>query len=233
MRIVAKFSKQDRLKYISHLDMMRTFQRALRRAELPVAFTQGFSPHPKMAFASALSVGLTSEGEYLDIVMDKDIDTEEFGITLNSALPSGLKIMQSARIDPKHPSLMSLIERAAYRIYLPVFVNDFTAGIEAFMNQSYVLVTNEKSGSTQHINIRPLIHWAKPSSNDRSVQAVDVTLNSGSRSNLKPQLFAEALLTYFQTDVRPFNYKIHRLDMFFYRNGNLVTPLALDDSESI
>jgi radical SAM-linked protein len=233
MRLVAKFSKEDRLKYISHLDMMRTFQRAIRRAALPVAFTQGFSPHPKMAFASALSVGLTSEGEYLDIVMEKDISVEEFGTILNAVLPSGLKIVQSARIDPKHPSLMSLIERAAYRIFLPVSVKEFIEGIEAFLNQPYVLVIGEKSGSTQHINIRPSIHWAKPSIDDRLGQAVDVMLNSGSRSNLKPQLFTKALLNYFETDSEQLNCKIHRLDMFFQKNGDFVTPLALDEVISI
>ena len=141
MRLVVKFSKEDRVRYISHLDMMRTFQRAMRRAVLPVAFTQGFSPHPKMAFASALPVGLTSEGEYLDIIMESDIEPAEFDSRLNSALPSGIKIIQSIKLDPKHPSLMSMIQRASYRIFMPVFVEDLDQITEAFLNQPYVLVT--------------------------------------------------------------------------------------------
>ncbi len=227
MRLVVKFSKKDRIKYISHLDMMRTFQRAIRRAALPVAFTQGFSPHPKMAFASALPVGLTSEGEYIDIIMENDIEPEEFDARLNAALPSGLKVTQSVKIDHKKPSLMSIIERASYRIFMPVFVKELAALADAFIDQPYVLITMEKSDSLQYNNIRPLIHWVRPSLDDYSGQAVDVMLNSGSRSNLKPHLFAEALLDFFKADKSLGNCKIHRLDMFMVKDGKLVTPLDL------
>jgi len=233
MRLIAKHSKEDRIKYISHLDMMRTFQRAIRRAALPVAFTQGFSPHPKIAFASALPVGLTSEGEYLDIIMESDIEPEEFDARLNFASPSGIKIMQSAKIDPKHPSLMSVIERASYRIFMPVFVEEFAERTEAFLNQPYVLVTKEKSDTMQYVNIRPLIHWVKLNSSDVSEQTLDVMLNSGSKSNLKPQIFADALLDFLKVDRKFFNHKIHRLDMFLVRNEKLVTPLDLVEFISI
>jgi len=227
MRLVAKFSKEDRVKYISHLDMMRSFQRAFRRASLPVAFTQGFSPHPKMAFASALSVGLTSDGEYLDVIMQKNVEPEEFSIRLNEALPKGLNITQSAMIDTKHPSLMSMIDRASYRIFMPVFVKDFAVLTNAFLNQPYVLVAMEKNDSLKYNDIRPLIHETKPGLNECSVQAVDAMLNSGSKSNLKPQLFAQALLDYFKLNNDCGNCKIHRLDMFLMKDGIPVTPLDL------
>jgi len=233
MRLVVKFSKEDRVKYISHLDMMRTFQRAIRRATLPVAFTQGFSPHPKMAFASALPVGLSSEGEYLDIIMESDIEPAEFDSRLNSALPSGIKIIQSVKIDPKHPSLMSIIERASYRVFMPIFMEKLAECTEAFLSQPYVLVAREKSDSLQYINIRPLIHWVKLSVNDCSGQALDVMLNSGSKSNLKPQIFADALLDFLKMDRGIFNHRIHRLDMYFFRNEKLVTPLDLVEFISI
>jgi len=233
MRLVAKFSKEDRVKYISHLDMMRTFQRAIRRATLPVAFTQGFSPHPKMAFASALPVGLSSEGEYLDIIMESDIEPAEFDSRLNSALPSGIKIIQSVKIDPKHPSLMSIIERASYRIFMPFIMEKLAECTEAFLSQPYVLVAREKSDSLQYINIRPLIHWVKLSVNDCSGQALDVMFNSGSKSNLKPQIFADALLDFLKGDREILYHRIHRLDMYFFRNEKLVTPLDLVEFISI
>jgi len=227
MRLISKYSKEDRLKYISHLDMMRTFHRAIRRATLQVAYSQGFNPHPKLAFASALSVGLTSEGEYLDTIMDNYIDPEEFSTRLNAVLPSGLRIIRSVKIDVKNPSLMSMIERASYSIFIPVAVKELAAQIAAFLDQPYVLVTSEKNDELKHINIRPMIHWAKPRLNDHSEQMVDVMLNSGSKSNLKPILFADALFRFLNEDSSTMNYKIHRLDMYLLRNDKFVTPLDL------
>jgi radical SAM-linked protein len=69
MRLVIKYTKEERVKYISHLDFLRLVQRAIRRADIPVAYSQGFNPHPRLSFASALAVGVTSEGEYLDIYL--------------------------------------------------------------------------------------------------------------------------------------------------------------------
>jgi len=227
MRLISKYSKEDRLKYISHLDMMRTFHRAIRRATLPVAFSQGFNPHPKLAFASALSVGLTSEGEYLDTVMESDIAPEEFSTKLNRVLPSGLRVIRSVNIDIKNPSLMSMIERASYSIFIPVAVKELAAQIDAFLDQPYVLVTGEKSNALKHINIRPMIHWVKPRLNDYSEQTVVVMLNSGSKSNLKPKLFADALFRFLKEDSSTMNYKIHRLDMYLFKNDKFVTPLDL------
>jgi len=192
-----------------------------------VAFSQGFNPHPKLAFASALSVGLTSEGEYLDTVMESDIAPEEFSTKLNRVLPSGLRVIRSVNIDIKNPSLMSMIERASYSIFIPVAVKELAAQIDAFLDQPYVLVTSEKSNALKHINIRPMIHWAKPRLNDYSEQTVVVMLNSGSKSNLKPKLFADALFRFLKEDSSTMNYKIHRLDMYLFKNDKFVTPLDL------
>ena len=80
MRLVVKYTKGEKVKYISHLDFMRLVQRALRRAEIPVAYSKGFNPHPRLSFASALAVGTTSDGEYLDIILEKEMDPKPYAI---------------------------------------------------------------------------------------------------------------------------------------------------------
>ena len=90
MNIRMKFLKDEEVKYISHLDLMRTFQRAMRRAKIPMVYSAGFNPHPEMSFAQALSLGIASVGEYLDIKTKDNINIRELKDKLNNVLPTGL-----------------------------------------------------------------------------------------------------------------------------------------------
>jgi len=228
VRLVVKYSKGGRLKYISHLDVMRTFHRSIRRASLPVAYSQGFTPHPKMSFASALSVGLTSEGEYMDVVMDETVTPYNFRKNLNSVLPLGLSVLEVVEIDPKNKSLMSMIERASFRISLPIHLKDPADIINAYSDEPYLLVTKEKGDNLQYLNIKPFIHAVSLCEYNEQELKVDVLLNSGSKSNLKPQLFLDSLLDFLKVTKQIANHcHIHRLDMFLYKDDEWITPLEL------
>ena len=98
MRLKTIFSKKGDMRFISHLDLMRLFQRALRRADLPVTITQGFSPHLKISIAKALKLGVESENEELIIHMSKDSDPEVFTEMLNKNLPDGVRIAAAEKI---------------------------------------------------------------------------------------------------------------------------------------
>ena len=130
VRLIVRFSKEERVKYISHLDLMRTLQRALRRAEIPVAFSQGFNPHPRLSFASALAVGMTSEGEYMDILLEQDLVPDEFCNRMNKVLPLGIRMLEAIKVSNKIPSLMSIVERADYLIKFPECNTDLLAMIK-------------------------------------------------------------------------------------------------------
>jgi len=91
-KLIVIFSKKGLIRFISHLDLMRLFQRALRRAQLPIAFTCGFSPHPKMSFKKALKLGLESEAEEASFYIDGWMNTEEFKMRLQGQLPEGITI---------------------------------------------------------------------------------------------------------------------------------------------
>jgi len=227
MRIVSKFAKEENVKFISHLDMMRTFQRAIRRAYLPISFTQGFNPHPKMAFASALSVGVTSEGEYIDLTLKNDVAVEEFNKRLNDVLPLGLKILRSAEMPMNAPTLMSIIDKALYRFYFQKSKDDFGKQIQEFFRQNVILVSNEKKGTLNHTNIRPLMELVNIDESHSNFDKVDVLLNSGSKSNLKPTLVLSAMIDFLQADIEALNSKIHRLELFLIREEQLMTPIDL------
>jgi len=98
---------------------MRLFQRAFRRAGIPVKYSEGFNPHPKLSFATALTLGVSSEGEYMDVELDSHIELQEFIESLNNVLPEGIRVLKAEYIENKD-SIMSLIRWSSYVIEMPL-----------------------------------------------------------------------------------------------------------------
>ena len=94
-KIVALFSKTGEMKFVSHLDLMRMFARAVRRADLPVMLTQGFNPHPKISISKALKLGVESQGEEVIFHLNSSVDPVEFAGRMNNSLPEGVEIRES------------------------------------------------------------------------------------------------------------------------------------------
>ena len=103
MLIRSRLTKGEEVRFISHLDLARTIERAVRRARLPIAYSQGFSPRAKIAFGSALAVGVTSSGEYVDMELTSDIGPDDFLKILNENLPVGIRFEAAVEIGPKFP----------------------------------------------------------------------------------------------------------------------------------
>ncbi len=118
MRIIARFNKGESVRFVSHLDIQRLFQRAFRRAGIPLAYSQGFNPHPLLSFATALSVGYTSDGEWLDIKLAEPLSAEDFITAVNSALPEGFRILEAVEADDTFPSLSAVMVAAEYELRL-------------------------------------------------------------------------------------------------------------------
>jgi len=115
-RIVVAFGRGEELKYISHLDMMRLWQRALRRAGMPLAYSQGFNPQPRIAIASPLAVEVTSEGELMDVFLERKVSIDFFTRAVGEQLPQGIRIMAVKDIWLRLPSLQSRLRFAEYRV---------------------------------------------------------------------------------------------------------------------
>ena len=114
-----KFRKYGVMRFIGHLDVMRFFQKAMRRAGIPIAFTGGYSPHMIMSFAQPLGVGVTSDGEYLDIELGEEIDFIKAVEQLNEVMVEGMEVVDLVRIpDDKKSSGMTIVAAASYRVTL-------------------------------------------------------------------------------------------------------------------
>jgi radical SAM-linked protein len=115
-RLRITFAKGEEIKYISHLDLMRLWERTLRRARAPLAYSSGFNPRPKIAAAAPLPVGFTSQGEVMDIVLERRISPYNFAKSLAPHLPPGLELLSVEEVYPKLPSLQSQVRSAEYRV---------------------------------------------------------------------------------------------------------------------
>lgn len=111
-----ELTKGEAVRYISHLDYAAAVERALRRAALPTAYSEGFNPHMKLAFASALAVGMTSEAEYMDVEMKEPVAAEAFLRRLRAALPNGIEARAAAVLRGKQSALMALVDLADYKV---------------------------------------------------------------------------------------------------------------------
>ncbi|MFO7295191.1 MAG: TIGR03936 family radical SAM-associated protein [Caldicoprobacter sp.] len=232
MRLVVKYAKQDRVKYISHLDLMRTLHRALRRAGIPVAFSQGYNPQPRVAFAPPLSVGMTSQGEYMDVMLTSGMSPQEFCQRMNGVLPQGIAMLKAVAIDESFPSLMSMIERALYRISLNTSGLPIEGVLKDFLSRSDITITKRGKKGERIVNIRPMIHRLEIVDRDEQKVIMEAMLSAGGRESLNPgqlvHLLLESAGVVEGSCCLP---DIHRLDMFLRKGNRWITPLELGEDD--
>lgn len=117
-RLRLVFTRGSEVQYISHLDMMRMWERALRRARVPLAYSHGFNPQPRIALAAPLPVGVTSEGELMDVFLVKSISRREFLERVEPQLPAGVRVLEIDEVSVNEPSLQSRVRFADYQVTL-------------------------------------------------------------------------------------------------------------------
>ncbi|SHH35291.1 radical SAM-linked protein [Caloranaerobacter azorensis DSM 13643] len=230
--IRVRFSKKDDMKYISHLDLMRLFQRAFRRADIPVKYSQGFNPHPKFSLATALPIGVTSDGEYMDVELENDIDKDEFINKLNDVLPDGIKILSGKYIKTSK-SLMSLIEWSDYIIEFYITGNISKEDVENCIGKilkkdkiyvKKVKIKNKKE-IIKEVDIRSGIRNLKLLVIEGKRVIIKATLKSGSKGNLKPRYIIDVMKKIGNMEIVDDSIKIHRLELYSQKNNKLVSPL--------
>ncbi len=203
-----KFGKDIRVAYISHLDVIRVFERALRRANLPLRFSQGFSPRPKLVFAQALPLGITSSGEYLDIHLEEEIKPHDLLLKLAKVMPQGFELYEAVALPESIKPVMAVITHASYLIY----TSEPELILQAKKKISLPYI-NRKGGKTKEVDLKPLI---------RSIELIDegvrVLSQAGSKANLRPEALLWALGV-----TKPL--RIHREDLYLERDGQLISPL--------
>ncbi len=160
MRLAVVFTKEKPVMFVSHLDVQRLFQRAFRRAKLPLAYSQGFNPHPLLSFATALSVGVTSRCEYLDVILTEHIAPEEFKNRVEKALPKGIRIVEAFDLGDSGKSLTSAMKTADYearmRFSRPVSSSELQNALTGLLSGEIVVMKKTKGG-IKPTDIRPMV----------------------------------------------------------------------------
>ena len=184
-----------RAKYVSHLDLVRAMTRAVRRADIPLWYTEGFNRHPYLTFASPLSLGYEGLRETMDIRMADDFPYDELAARLNAVLPEGLAVISAADVVAKAGDLAA----AEYRltIHLPASVIQ-----EALAANELLVEKRTKKKTMKTIDIKPHFANAQVEAVGENACKMQVTLPSGSTENINPSLFLAALSGIVGQDVR-------------------------------
>ncbi len=204
-RLRVTFTRDTTLKYIGHLDMARTWQRILRRADLPLAYSEGFNPQPKITFAAALPVGCTSAMEVMDVVLSPACEVNDVHARLARALPPGIEIMSIEPVDVHAPALQTQLIAAEYLITVENgSFDELNDRVQAFLAATEVM--RERRGKTY--NLRPLVQ-ALSIERDRDWVVIRSRLQATESGTGRPDELARAL------GLDPALVRIHRMGLIF------------------
>jgi radical SAM-linked protein len=158
-RMRVTFSTDDTVKYVGHLDMARAWERAIRRARLPLAYTQGFNPQPRLHFAAALPVGFTGQAELVDIFLDEALEPADFLARLAPALPTGIRLIAAMPVPREWPSLQAAVCAARYRVEVETDETDatFAGRLADFMARPEAWRERRRGKEVARYDLRPLI----------------------------------------------------------------------------
>lgn len=158
-RLRIKFRRGEEVKYISHLDIMRLWQRALNRAGISLAYSEGFHPHPKISLAAPLAVGVTSEAELMDVTLAKQASPHFFTAAVNQQLPADLEILQVIQIAETMPSLQSQVRFAEYAVELETGKRreEIASAITSLLSQKQLPWVHQRDTGPRHYDLRALI----------------------------------------------------------------------------
>lgn len=209
------FSKEGRLKYIGHLDLLRVFQRAMNRCGIDLVYSQGYNPHPQMSFAQPLSLGMTGKREYMELQLASEWDNEHLIRTLNQELPEGLHMLECADMPAGTKSAMALVTHALYEIILPQEEEfPYDQWLKDFINLPEITILRlaKYHGRKQEItvNIRPLIEsleLVKP-------YTLKLWCVCSNVQNVKPDRMMQAFWEWAGQPQRAGEEEICRIDMF-------------------
>ena len=233
-RICFIFKRKMPLAYVSHLDMLRLFLRALSRSRLPLAFSQGYNPHPRLSLALPLPLGVTASEEYGEVYINEAIQPEQFINTLSPQLPLGLELTDAFGVALDKPSLASLVGAAQY-LATPKCESgnevDFElvqASLERLMARKEIMVQRKtKKKKPTNINVRPFIIKAELlNGNNDKPPTLNLLLQAGSQGGISPAFLLEQL----ESDpdaggVFAIYWQLHRERLFINQKGTL-RPLS-------
>ena len=272
MKARIKFQKYGAMKFVGHLDVMRYFQKLFRRANIDNEYSKGFSPHQIMSFAAPLGVGLTSDGEYLDVQLLSADAPEVMMERMNAVITEGFHIvgyhpLKDTELNVKNVTAMSLVSSADYLVQLRdgyeigagiTSQESFIKAFTAFLTSSEIVIGKKTKKSEKEVDIKPMITLAAfnreeyedkrigtleehlrvtaDTASNKPESVVDcyengikvyLQVDTGSASNLKPELVMEAFCEYLDVEYNKYAWQSHRIEVYT-RNTETGKLVALD-----
>ncbi|HIV80844.1 MAG TPA: TIGR03936 family radical SAM-associated protein [Candidatus Avanaerovorax faecigallinarum] len=215
-RYAMEFSKTGMIRYTSHLDMLRLFKRTLRKTGVPLAYSQGFNPHPKLGFAQPLSLGYEAKSDYIEFETVTPVDTSELLTKTATAMPEGITVLRCVPVLDNVKSLAAMVVSAEYTIKVPDALyggmnpEEFTT---AFLAQDEIVVKKRRKKDKKLVetDIKDRIEALKPAG-DKNLY---LKAHCGSASNLSPDLVIDALIMFSGADVKKYDFDVSRDRLIF------------------
>lgn len=211
MNVRMKFKKHGCMKFIGHLDIMRYFQKAIRRADIDIAYSEGFSPHMIMSFAAPLGVGLTSEGEYVDLQLNSCESSKAAVDALNRVMVEGMEVVSLKRLPENVKNAMASVAAADYFVsfrkgYAP---ENWEEKFRTFLQKEQMLIIKKTKRSEAEVDLKPMLYKCEICNHGIFMQVA-----CGSVNNLKPELVMEAFAKDANMELAPFALEVTRLEVY-------------------
>lgn len=221
MRLLVRFGKNPRLRFISHLDLQRFLHMALNRSGLPIKYSEGFNPHPLMAFGSALALGWTSEYEILDVRLSAPMGRKRCEEAMRFALPEDLPVLEVKLADDRRPSVMAQVCASDYHVTLGGETGQrIVAAIPEFLSMDCVTAMKKSKSGEKEINIRPLVLAI-----EACEHGFDCRLMLTEKENLKADLLVRTLARLAEVGEDEIDMRIHRRLLLGRNNAGELVPV--------
>lgn len=220
-RYVFKIKKTGSVKYISHLDTMRTLHRAIRRAQLPLTYSKGFNPHPSISFAAPLSLGFESLAEYADVEFDEKINDNEIKERLNINLPLGMEVSQVISIDKKMPTSMAKAMAARYELTMKYSdIDKVKLKLDEIKKSKEIFKMKKTKSGEKLINIREMIHEIDLKNYNEKAFTLECLLQASNTGSLNPEMVSELF-----SDASAFGIPVIKRTEIYTIDNNKFIPL--------
>lgn len=202
------YTKGELVKYISHLDFLRCVNRSFKRGKIPVKYSNGFNPHVLLNIALPCPVGVSSVCEMLDIELYEEMDTAEIKTRLSKALPVGIDVIDAVKRD----NLPDFFEISS-ALYSVSFTSEKEIDVQRFIEEPEFIIEKKSKRGMKEVNIKDFVRKMEIIKSDGISYAINIIIDAGSKSNLKPELLLNAMASYF--DAKFCDVKTQREEIYF------------------
>jgi radical SAM-linked protein len=194
-RLRLRFSRGEELKFLSHLDLMRLWERALRRAGLPLAYSEGFTPHPHLALAAPLLVDVTSEAELMDVLLSRWVSPQSFTTLIEKQLPRGITLLEVWPVGPKSPSLQSQVKFVEYKVEVETDkeYREVESALEDFLALNELPWHHNRDTGARYYDLRALVDDLRLIGCENRVCAIHMRLRCDEKGAGRPEQVTKAL----------------------------------------